>query len=165
LSKRATMNDTYAVVNKPKQPNQTTSERAYSSVVTPNPGSRSLPPSHHYDNDFNGASAAPIYSTVKPRVKPLTLPHSTSNIYDIATPTSQSREGSDYDLVSAEHLSAADDEYEDISSPVSNISSFFSPGGIGYRLAMMFPLRLRWYSTVMEKEPNRVEPTRDKPLC
>ncbi|MEQ2259016.1 hypothetical protein XENORESO_005525 [Xenotaenia resolanae] len=125
------MNDTYAVVNKPKQPHQTTSERAYSSVVTPNPGSRSLPPSHHYDNDFNGASAAPIYSTVKPRVKPLTLPHSTSNIYDIATPTSQSREGSDYDLVSAEHLSAADDEYEDISSPVSNISSFFLPGGIG----------------------------------
>ncbi|XP_047231189.1 tyrosine-protein phosphatase non-receptor type 18 isoform X2 [Girardinichthys multiradiatus] len=139
LSKRATMNDTYAVVNKPKQPHQTTSERAYSSVVTPNPGSRSLPPSHHYDNDFNGASAAPIYSTVKPRVKPLTLPHSTSNIYDIATPTSQSREGSDYDLVSAEHLSAADDEYEDISSPVSNVSSFFSPGGIGFNCRIQKP--------------------------
>lgn len=36
------MNDTYAVVNKPKQPNRTTSEPAYSSVVKPgsNAGSR-----------------------------------------------------------------------------------------------------------------------------
>lgn len=53
------------------------------------PPSRTLPPSHHYDNDFTAASAAPIYSTVKPKVKLLTLPPSASPIYDMAAPTNQ----------------------------------------------------------------------------
>ncbi|KAM4570655.1 tyrosine-protein phosphatase non-receptor type 18 [Fundulus diaphanus] len=140
-SKKATMNDTYAVVNKPKQPTRTTSEPAYSSVAIPrsNPGSRTLPPPHHYDNDMGGASAAPIYSTVKPRVKPQTLPLAASAIYDIATPTSRSREGSDYHLASAEPPSAVDDDYEDVSSTVSDVSSFFSPGGIGFNCRVQKP--------------------------
>uniref|UniRef100_A0A3Q2Q4E0 protein-tyrosine-phosphatase n=1 Tax=Fundulus heteroclitus TaxID=8078 RepID=A0A3Q2Q4E0_FUNHE len=137
-SKKATMNDTYAVVNKPKQPTRTTSEPAYSSVAIPrsNPGSRMLPPPHHYDNDIGGASAAPIYSSVKPRVKPQTLPLAASAIYDIATPA---REGSDYHLVSAEPPSAVDDDYEDVSSSVSDVSSFFSPGGIGFNCRIQKP--------------------------
>uniref|UniRef100_A0A3Q2D4U9 protein-tyrosine-phosphatase n=1 Tax=Cyprinodon variegatus TaxID=28743 RepID=A0A3Q2D4U9_CYPVA len=61
---------------------------------------QTLPSSHHYDNDCKGASSAPIYSTVKPKEKPRSLPPSASPIYDIATPASQSIEGSDYHLVS-----------------------------------------------------------------
>lgn len=40
-----------------------------------------MPASHHYDNDSGGA---PIYSTVKPRIKASAPP-----IYDIAAPTNQ----------------------------------------------------------------------------
>uniref|UniRef100_M4AWG5 protein-tyrosine-phosphatase n=1 Tax=Xiphophorus maculatus TaxID=8083 RepID=M4AWG5_XIPMA len=126
VNSSSAMNDTYAVVNKAKQPHRTTSEPSYSSMVTPrsNPGTRTLPPSHHYDNDFSAASAAPIYSTVKPKVKLLTSLPSASPIYDMAAPTNQ-RE--DLHLVPAE----ADNDYEDVSSPASDVSSFFTPGGIG----------------------------------
>ncbi|XP_007543879.1 tyrosine-protein phosphatase non-receptor type 18 isoform X3 [Poecilia formosa] len=134
VNSSSAMNDTYAVVNKAKQPHRTTSEPAYSSVVIPrsNPGSRTLPPSHHYDNDCSAASAAPIYSTVKPKVKPLTSPPSASPIYDIAAPTNQ-RE--DPHLVPAE----ADHDYEDVSSPASDVSSFFTPGGIGFNCRIQKP--------------------------
>ncbi|XP_008400953.1 tyrosine-protein phosphatase non-receptor type 18 isoform X7 [Poecilia reticulata] len=127
------MNDTYAVVNKAKEPHRTTSEPAYSSVVTPrsNPGRRTLPPSHHYDNDVS-ASAAPIYSTVKPKVKPLTSPPSASPIYDVAASTNQ-RE--DPHLAPAE----ADHDYEDVSPPASDVSSFFTPGGIGFNCRIQKP--------------------------
>ncbi|XP_038127147.1 tyrosine-protein phosphatase non-receptor type 18 isoform X2 [Cyprinodon tularosa] len=138
---KPTMNDTYAVVNKPKQPHRTTSEPAYCPVVTPRakPGSRTLPSSHHYDNDCKGASSAPIYSTVKPKEKPRSLPPSASPIYDIATPASQSIEGSDYHLVSADDLSAGDPDYEDVSSPASDSSSFFAPGSIGFNCRIQKP--------------------------
>ncbi|XP_032423417.1 tyrosine-protein phosphatase non-receptor type 18 isoform X2 [Xiphophorus hellerii] len=134
VNSSSAMNDTYAVVNKAKQPHRTTSELSYSSVVTPrsNPGTRTLPPSHHYDNDFSAASAAPIYSTVKPKVKPLTSPPSASPIYDMAAPTNQ-RE--DLHLVPAE----ADNDYEDVSSPASDVSSFFTPGGIGFNCRIQKP--------------------------
>uniref|UniRef100_A0A3B3E261 protein-tyrosine-phosphatase n=1 Tax=Oryzias melastigma TaxID=30732 RepID=A0A3B3E261_ORYME len=59
---------------------------------------RSLPFSHHYDNEPSGASAAPIYSTVKPKLKPHSLPPSATPIYDIAKPSRQSWEGREYHL-------------------------------------------------------------------
>ncbi|XP_023208961.1 tyrosine-protein phosphatase non-receptor type 18 isoform X2 [Xiphophorus maculatus] len=134
VNSSSAMNDTYAVVNKAKQPHRTTSEPSYSSMVTPrsNPGTRTLPPSHHYDNDFSAASAAPIYSTVKPKVKLLTSLPSASPIYDMAAPTNQ-RE--DLHLVPAE----ADNDYEDVSSPASDVSSFFTPGGIGFNCRIQKP--------------------------
>ncbi|XP_027866803.1 tyrosine-protein phosphatase non-receptor type 18 isoform X2 [Xiphophorus couchianus] len=134
VNSSSAMNDTYAVVNKAKQPHRTTSEPSYSSVVTPrsNPGTRTLPPSHHYDNDFSAASAAPIYSTVKPKVKLLTSLPSASPIYDMAAPTNQ-RE--DLHLVPAE----PDNDYEDVSSPASDVSSFFTPGGIGFNCRIQKP--------------------------
>lgn len=59
-----------------------------------------MPTSHHYDNDSKSVSAAPIYSTVKPRAKQQSLPPSVTPIYDIASPTGQKPgEGSDYQLV------------------------------------------------------------------
>uniref|UniRef100_A0A669BTC4 protein-tyrosine-phosphatase n=1 Tax=Oreochromis niloticus TaxID=8128 RepID=A0A669BTC4_ORENI len=49
---------------------------------------------------LGSASAAPIYSTVKPRAKQQSLPSSMTPIYDIASPTGQKPgEGSDYQLV------------------------------------------------------------------
>ncbi|KAM4737669.1 tyrosine-protein phosphatase non-receptor type 18 [Anableps anableps] len=135
INSSSTMNDTYAVVNKPKQPHRTTSEPSYTSVVTSgsNPGSSTLPSLHHYDNDFSGASAAPIYSTVKPKVKPQTLPPAASPIYDIAVPANQ-REGAEYHLVSD-----ADHDYEDVSSAASDLSSFFTPVGIGFNCRIQKP--------------------------
>ncbi|XP_043993967.1 tyrosine-protein phosphatase non-receptor type 18 isoform X2 [Gambusia affinis] len=133
VSSSTAMNDTYAVVNKAKQPHRTTSEPSYSSVVTPrsNPGTRTVLPSHHYDNDFSATSAAPIYSAVKPKVKPLTSPPSASPIYDIAAPTNQREDP---------HLvPEADDDYEDVSSPASDVSSFFTPGGIGFNCRIQKP--------------------------
>uniref|UniRef100_A0A3P9JYF8 protein-tyrosine-phosphatase n=1 Tax=Oryzias latipes TaxID=8090 RepID=A0A3P9JYF8_ORYLA len=61
---------------------------------------RSLPFSHHYDNDPSAASTAPIYSTVKPRLKPHSLPPSATPIYDIAKPSIQSWEGPEHHLTS-----------------------------------------------------------------
>uniref|UniRef100_A0A3B4EZK5 protein-tyrosine-phosphatase n=1 Tax=Pundamilia nyererei TaxID=303518 RepID=A0A3B4EZK5_9CICH len=62
--------------------------------------SKTMPTSHHYDNDPKSVSAAPIYSTVKPRAKQQSLPPSVTPIYDIASPTGQKPgEGSDYQLV------------------------------------------------------------------
>ncbi|XP_028265462.1 tyrosine-protein phosphatase non-receptor type 18 isoform X2 [Parambassis ranga] len=133
------MNDTYAVVNKPKQSHPPPSSPAHSRA-TPrsNTGSRTLPASHHYDNDSEGVSATPIYSTVRPRAKPLSLPHSATPIYDIASPTNRmSGEEPDYQLVSADQPSAADDDYEDFSA--SDMTSFCSPGGIGFNCRVQKP--------------------------
>uniref|UniRef100_A0A3B4T375 protein-tyrosine-phosphatase n=1 Tax=Seriola dumerili TaxID=41447 RepID=A0A3B4T375_SERDU len=49
------------------------------------PAPRSLPASHHYDNDSAGASATPLYSAVRPRAKPQNMLLSTTPIYDTAT--------------------------------------------------------------------------------
>ncbi|XP_073326922.1 tyrosine-protein phosphatase non-receptor type 18 isoform X2 [Pagrus major] len=135
------MSDTYAVVNKPKQPHPPQPGPAYATVATPrtNSGSRSLPASHHYDNDSGGA---PIYSTVRPRAKPSATP-----IYDIAAPTNQ-RQGEgplapsnngEYQLLPAERLSQADDDYEDFSSSVTDMTNLCSPGGIGFNCRIQKP--------------------------
>ncbi|XP_072223800.1 tyrosine-protein phosphatase non-receptor type 18 [Leuresthes tenuis] len=143
LSQQVTMNDTYAVVNKPKQPQVPPSGPAYSIVANPrsSSGARTLPLSHHYDNDSAGASAAaPIYSTVKPRAKPHSLALSATPIYDIAEPANhRPREGPQYTLVSADHLTADDDDYEDFSSSVSDMTGFCSPGGIGFNCRVQKP--------------------------
>ncbi|XP_059188300.1 tyrosine-protein phosphatase non-receptor type 18 isoform X2 [Centropristis striata] len=138
LSQQVNMSDTYAVVNKPKHPHPP------SAVATPR-SSRTLP-SHHYDNDPAGASAAAVYSSVRPRAKPLSLPLSATPLYDTATPANHmlgerspslgnSRE---YHLVPADGHSTADDDYEDM-TPVSETSGFCSPGGIGFNCRVQKP--------------------------
>uniref|UniRef100_A0A671TI92 protein-tyrosine-phosphatase n=1 Tax=Sparus aurata TaxID=8175 RepID=A0A671TI92_SPAAU len=114
------MSDTYAVVNKSKQ---------------------TVPASHHYDNDSGGA---PIYSTVKPRIKASAPP-----IYDIAAPTNQ-RQGEgplalsnngEYQLLpgNTKRLSQTDDDYEDFSSSVTDMTNLCSPGGIGFNCRIQKP--------------------------
>nr|XP_033484303.1 tyrosine-protein phosphatase non-receptor type 18 [Epinephelus lanceolatus] len=143
-SQQADMSDTYAVVNKSKHPPP--SDPAYSVVATPR-SSRSLPSTHHYDNDVAGASAAPVYSTVRPRAKPPNLTLSAMPIYDTATPTnhmlgegppSLSNSG-DYHLLPADHVSPADDDYEDFSSSATDMSGLCSPGGIGFNCRVQKP--------------------------
>ncbi|XP_076734462.1 tyrosine-protein phosphatase non-receptor type 18 isoform X1 [Maylandia zebra] len=142
LSQQVVMNDTYAVVNKPKHAHPPPSAPTYSAVPLSrsNPGSRTMPTSHHYDNDPKSVSAAPIYSTVKPRAKQQSLPPSVTPIYDIASPTGQKPgEGSDYQLVAAEKSSMDCNDYEDFSSSVSDVTSFCSPGSIGFNCRIQKP--------------------------
>ncbi|KAK5864154.1 hypothetical protein PBY51_001115 [Eleginops maclovinus] len=135
LSLQTTMNDTYAVVNKNKQP---PSEDPAYSVVAPR-SSRTLPPitGHHYDNDTAGASA-PVYSTVGTRAKPHSVPLSAIPIYEIAAPPTHSRER-EYTLMPEQHIPETDDDYEDFSSSVTDISSICSPGGIGFNCRIQKP--------------------------
>ncbi|XP_041860395.1 tyrosine-protein phosphatase non-receptor type 18 isoform X2 [Melanotaenia boesemani] len=126
-SQQLNMNDTYAVVNKPKQPH----------LSAPGGGSRTFPATHHYDNDPTGAPAAPIYSTVKPRAKQLSQSLSASPIYDLAAPTNHKpTEGADLLTAAA---ADDDDDYEDISSSVPDTTSFCSPGGIGFNCRVRKP--------------------------
>ncbi|XP_054465897.1 tyrosine-protein phosphatase non-receptor type 18 isoform X2 [Anoplopoma fimbria] len=138
LPPQKTMNDTYAVVNKPRQPHPPAADPAHSAVATPT--SRTLPASHHYDNDSSGASAAPIYSTVRPRAKPNSLPPSTTPHYDMPSPTNHRPGEGPPSLGNSReyHLSPADDDYEDFSS-VSDISGLGSPGGIGFNCRIQKP--------------------------
>ncbi|XP_074501053.1 tyrosine-protein phosphatase non-receptor type 18 [Sebastes fasciatus] len=147
LSRLTDMNDTYAVVNKPRHAPPPSAEPAYSVVAPPPRSNRTLPPSHHYDNDPAGASAAPIYSTVTPRGKPHSLPLSATPIYEPASaanhrlgegPPSLSNSG-DYHLMPATRLSPTDEDYEEFSCSVSDISSLCSPGGIGFNLRVQKP--------------------------
>ncbi|XP_030589781.1 tyrosine-protein phosphatase non-receptor type 18 [Archocentrus centrarchus] len=144
LSQQVVMNDTYAVVNKPKHTQPPSSGSTCSPVPTPrsNSGRRTLPNSHHYDNDLKGVATAPIYSTVKPRAKQSSLPHSQTSLYDVASPTGQRpKEESDYQLVEVQphSLDNDDDDYEDFSSSVSNVTSFCAPGGIGFNCRVQKP--------------------------
>ncbi|XP_039878641.1 tyrosine-protein phosphatase non-receptor type 18 isoform X1 [Simochromis diagramma] len=142
LSQQVVMNDTYAVVSKPKHAHPPPSAPTYSAVPLSrsNTGSRTMPTSHHYDNDPKSVSAAPIYSTVKPRAKQQSLPPSVTPIYDIASPTGQKPgECSDYQLVAAEKSSMDGNDYEDFSSSVSDVTSFCSPGSIGFNCRIQKP--------------------------
>lgn len=149
LSQPIVMNDTYAVVNKPRHPPSPSTSLAYSTVTTTRPsvGNRSLPSSHHYDNDVKGASAAPLYSTVKPRAKPNTLPSSATPIYDTATsanprpgegPPALGNNG-EYQLFAAERHSSTDDDYEDFSTSVTDIPNMCSRDGIGFNCRIQKP--------------------------
>ncbi|XP_026223738.1 tyrosine-protein phosphatase non-receptor type 18 [Anabas testudineus] len=145
LSDQIDMNDTYAVVNKPKQPHPPPTNPAHPAAVQPSK-TRSLPLATHYDNASAGASAAPVYSTVKPRIKPHSLKVSATSLYDNTILSSHSPgEGApsginrEYHLVSAEHLSSTDHDYEDISSPVADKTSLCSAGGIGFNCRIQKP--------------------------
>uniref|UniRef100_A0A8C7Y061 protein-tyrosine-phosphatase n=1 Tax=Oryzias sinensis TaxID=183150 RepID=A0A8C7Y061_9TELE len=173
------MNDTYAVVTKPKKSHPPPPGPAYPPAATPTPSTASsvtvntqrvrlrplravcddhclsddsarmwtqllfgwsLPFSHHYDNDPSAASTAPIYSTVKPRLKPHSLPPSATPIYDIAKPSIQSWEGPEHHLTSAESVSSAeaDNDYEIFSSSAGAVSSC-SPVGLGFNCRVPKP--------------------------
>ncbi|XP_040903211.1 tyrosine-protein phosphatase non-receptor type 18 isoform X3 [Toxotes jaculatrix] len=145
-SKPTDMNDTYAVVNKARhsQPPPTSPTQ---SVTAPPRANRTLPSSHHYDNDPSGASAAPVYSSVRPRAKPYSL-LSATHTYDSATsPNPRPGEGllsshssGEYQLVPAEqHSPADDDDYEEFSSSVTDMSNFCPPGGIGFNCRIQKP--------------------------
>ncbi|KAM6924438.1 tyrosine-protein phosphatase non-receptor type 18 [Xenentodon cancila] len=145
-SQQVNMNDTYAVVNKSKQPPPGPAGPIYSTVATSRrgdvlpAGSRTLPTSHHYDNDPTGPSG-PLYSTVKHRDKQLSLPISSTPIYDVGQLSShRPSQGTDYHLVPAERPSNDDDDdgYEDLSPLVSDVS-FCSAGGIGFNCRIKKP--------------------------
>lgn len=51
------------------------------------------PSSHHYDISPVGTSALPVYSTVKPRAKPISSSNSAAAIYDMATSNPRLGEG------------------------------------------------------------------------
>nr|XP_020484244.2 tyrosine-protein phosphatase non-receptor type 18-like isoform X2 [Labrus bergylta] len=129
LSLQSDMSDTYAVVNKSKSRTST------------------IPLSHHYDNDGGGASAAPVYSTVRPRVKPLSPQTSATPIYDMATPSNhRGGEGPtplsddrDYQLLPAPRTPSTDDDYEDLSSSVSDLTGLCSPAGLGFNCRVQKP--------------------------
>ncbi|KAF7655993.1 hypothetical protein LDENG_00047080 [Lucifuga dentata] len=142
------MNDTYAVVNKSKQLHPPSVNPAHSAVATPRfiNDSRATPSTHHYDNDPVGASAIPVYSTVKPRAKPISSSHSDTAVYHMAAPSNpRLGEGplslcskTEYHLVSAEHAAADYDEYEEFSHPVTDQLTC-SPGAIGFNCRIQKP--------------------------
>ncbi|XP_029911267.1 tyrosine-protein phosphatase non-receptor type 18 isoform X2 [Myripristis murdjan] len=137
LTKRSSlqtdMNDTYAVVNKPRQ--------AHADA------GRAPPSSHHYDNDPPGAAAAPLYSAVRPRARPISSSHSATPIYDTAAPANpRAGEGplllcdsGGYSLVTAVRPPSTDDEYEYVQAPLKDASSYCPPGGIGFNCRIQKP--------------------------
>lgn len=103
----------HTALNKPKHlPGPTSSNGA---TPRSNGASRMLPASHHYDNNPKRVVAAPIYSTIEPRTELHSLSHS------------------HYHLVSAEQPSLDDNNYEDLSSLLSDVISFCLPGAITSR--------------------------------
>uniref|UniRef100_A0A665TQH1 protein-tyrosine-phosphatase n=1 Tax=Echeneis naucrates TaxID=173247 RepID=A0A665TQH1_ECHNA len=149
-SKLIDMNDTYAVVNKPKQ----------SHPPSPSPTYSTMAPAT--------STSAPIYSSVQPRGKPQSILLSATPIYDTATPASHRlgdallpNNNRDYQLVSgnnqslslnlvlhsglknsllpAEGFSKTDDDYEEFSSSVTDVSNICSPGGIGFNCRIQKP--------------------------
>ncbi|XP_039655875.1 tyrosine-protein phosphatase non-receptor type 18 isoform X2 [Perca fluviatilis] len=133
LSQQPVMNDTYAVVNKPKHP--PTADPAHSAVAPPR-SSRTLPPSHYYDNDPAGASAAAVYSTVRPRAKPNSLSLSATPIYN--APRSSNHRLEEEGLLPAERHSSTDHDYEDLSPSVPDLT-LCSPSGIGFNCRIQKP--------------------------
>ncbi|KAF0036065.1 hypothetical protein F2P81_011377 [Scophthalmus maximus] len=112
-------------------------------VISASCNKRTLPTSHHYDYYPASVSAAPVYSCVRPRAKPHSLPPSATPIYDTATPANhRPAEGSlslhsngAYQLVPAKQLSPENEVYEEFSPSVTNMSNICSPGGIESRIA------------------------------
>ncbi|XDV49472.1 hypothetical protein PO909_018712 [Leuciscus waleckii] len=151
------MNDTYAVVNKPK-------------LQPPS----SAPPSntvHYYDNaNSEKINKNAVYSAVKPKNRPGSLlPSPTSPGYDRSmTPNqrgglspkvvdhegyellpgelrSMNRDAQVNDLIgikilqSSESQSSTDDDYEYVSSVVRDTNSPFAPGGLGFNSRIKKP--------------------------
>ncbi|XP_064156687.1 tyrosine-protein phosphatase non-receptor type 18 isoform X2 [Anguilla rostrata] len=161
------MNDTYAVINKPKQRPVAAS--------TPSLPTRSPPPAvHHYDNAGLGA---PLYSKVKPKSHrgsgdsggggrgPPT--QSVSPTYDRALPqypggaqASPAADHGDYEPLpgifssssrnskvsdipkirkQSEDLNSTDDDYEYVSNPIKGTAGYSSPGGMGFNCRIKKP--------------------------
>ncbi|XP_073675235.1 tyrosine-protein phosphatase non-receptor type 18 [Garra rufa] len=145
------MNDTYAVVNKSKQP----------------PASA---PVHHYDNaDLEKSNNNAVYSAVKPKTRPMSvLPSPTSPVYDRSTTANQrgglspkKTDNEGYELLpgdlrsmnrdlqphsslsrspsATESQSSTDEDYEYVSSVVKDTSSPFAPGSLGFNSRIKKP--------------------------
>uniref|UniRef100_A0A8C2BB05 protein-tyrosine-phosphatase n=1 Tax=Cyprinus carpio TaxID=7962 RepID=A0A8C2BB05_CYPCA len=150
------MNDTYAVVNKSKL--QPPGSASHTNTV------------HHYDNaDLEKSKNNAVYSTVKPKSRPMSvLPSPTSPGYDRSltaiqrgglAPKKTDHEG--YELLpgelrsmnrdsqphsslsrspsATESQSSTDDDYEYVSSIVKDASSPFAPGGLGFNCRIKKP--------------------------
>ncbi|XP_059379225.1 tyrosine-protein phosphatase non-receptor type 18-like [Carassius carassius] len=150
------MNDTYAVVNKPK--------------LKPPASSPHSITVHHYDNaDLEKSNNNAVYSAVKPKNRPTSaLPSPTSPGYDRSTTANQrgglapkktdhegyellpgelrsmNRDSHPNSLLSrspstTESQSSTDDDYEYVSSIVKDTSSPFAPGGLGFNCRIKKP--------------------------
>ncbi|KTG06607.1 hypothetical protein cypCar_00007739 [Cyprinus carpio] len=150
------MNDTYAVVNKSKL--QPPGSASHTNTV------------HHYDNaDLEKSKNNAVYSTVKPKSRPMSvLPSPTSPGYDRSltaiqrgglAPKKTDHEG--YELLpgelrsmnrdsqphsslsrspsATESQSSTDDDYEYVSSIVKDASSPFAPGVLGFNCRIKKP--------------------------
>ncbi|CAL8369901.1 unnamed protein product [Lota lota] len=87
-SSRLEMNQTYAVINKQKQPLPPTGPAHVPSVAPPT-NQESSAPSHLYDNDCLVGTSHPLYSDIKPRAKPISLTPPAKPIYSPAAPANQ----------------------------------------------------------------------------
>uniref|UniRef100_A0A8C2WBD8 protein-tyrosine-phosphatase n=1 Tax=Cyclopterus lumpus TaxID=8103 RepID=A0A8C2WBD8_CYCLU len=108
------------------------------------------PPSHHYDNDPSRASAAPVYSAVKPRAKPHGSPLSATPLYDMPANHRLGDSGEHHLSPGKEErrrggqegsggLSLTDDDYEDFCPSAPDASGRGSPGGIGFNCRIQKP--------------------------
>ncbi|KAM3617640.1 uncharacterized protein V6R79_009126 [Siganus canaliculatus] len=123
-SQPVAMSDTYAVVNKSKHPQSPPPGSAFAASITPRSSHAGRSSSsHHYDNE--GSAAAPIYSTVKPRTRPGSQQPSAPPLYDTAAPANDRPD--------------PDDDYENMSPPVTDAASPCSPGGIGFNCRIQKP--------------------------
>ncbi|KAK7145620.1 hypothetical protein R3I93_013380 [Phoxinus phoxinus] len=150
------MNDTYAVVNKPKL--QPPSSAPHSITV------------HYYDNaNSEKSNKNALYSAVKPKIRPGSLlPPPTSPVYDRSTTANQRgglspkvMDNEGYELLpgelrsmnrdaqpqvplsrspsATESQSSTDDDYEYVSSVVRDTNSPFAPGGLGFNCRIKKP--------------------------
>uniref|UniRef100_A0AAQ4QWS3 protein-tyrosine-phosphatase n=1 Tax=Gasterosteus aculeatus aculeatus TaxID=481459 RepID=A0AAQ4QWS3_GASAC len=105
-----------------------------------------LPLSHHYDNDPAGASVAPVYSVVRPRVKPpLAAPLCDDECH--LSPGRRRREGWMlgrgerriilFSFFSTKGSSRTDNDYEDLSPTAADVIGL--PGGMGFNCRIQKP--------------------------
>ncbi|CAL8253129.1 unnamed protein product [Arctogadus glacialis] len=83
------MNQTYAVINKPKQPRPPTGPAHAPPVVRPSNRTESATPSRLYDNNCMVATGHELYSEVKPRAKPIGLAPPAKPVYSPAALANQ----------------------------------------------------------------------------
>ncbi|KAI1892681.1 hypothetical protein AGOR_G00136060 [Albula goreensis] len=151
------MNDTYAVVSKPKQ-------RSNTDPATPSTTA------HHYDNAELGTLSCPasaVYSTVKPKNLGGNQTHSATPIYDRAlsanhrkaevppmaghgeyepfpgvfSASNRNEKPVDSHQIQkqSEDFHSTDDDYEYISNPLKETASYCSPGGMGFNCRIKKP--------------------------
>lgn len=82
------MNQTYAVINKQKQPIPPTGPADFPPVAPPT-DQDSPAPSHLYDNDVLVATGHPLYSQVRHPAKPISLAPPAQPTYSTAAPANQ----------------------------------------------------------------------------